>query len=259
MRPNPLRSRWASRQVAFGGWLTIPSSVTAEVLSAHDLDYIGIDMQHGLVGYQDSIPMLQALSLGSATPMVRVPENTPANISRALDAGAMGVIVPMVNTPEQCAAAVDASFYVPKGSRSYGPTRVGAVEGPDYFDAANDAVACVPMVETSEAMDNLEEIVSVPGIECAYVGPSDLAISMGMAPGTSDPAFFSVLDRFIAICDAHDVVPAIHATPATAQDRVERGFRMVTVVADLLVLRAGTATAIAQARGEQVHLGDPLY
>ncbi len=228
-------------------------------MSAQHLDYIGIDMQHGLVDYSDLVPMLQALTLGSATPVVRIAENTTANISRALDAGALGVIVPMVSSKADAEAAVASCFYLPKGRRSYGPTRALAVEGPDYYSQANDTVACIPMIETAEALDGLDEILAIDSIECVYVGPSDLAISLGLEPGTDHPAFFEALDTIVEGCRRHDVVPGIHATPATAADRFQRGFRMVTIVADLHALRAGVATAIAQGKGETVELGDSIY
>ena len=232
-----------------GGWLSVPSSVTAEVMAATDLDYLCIDMQHGLVDYSDSVSMLQALTLGTATPVVRVPENTPANISKALDAGAMAIIIPMVNSTLQCKAAVFSCFYAPEGSRSYGPTRVAAVEGSDYYARANGSVACIPMIETVEAMGDLDGILTVSGVEAVYVGPADLAISMGLQPGGAQPEFLAALDGIVEACNKHGVVPGIHATPTTTKDRVERGFRMITVVADLLALKGGVAAAITTARG----------
>jgi len=259
MRANPLRDKWASGQLAWGGWLTIPSSVTAEAMAAMALDYLCIDMQHGLVDYSDSVHMLQAITLGTATPLVRVPANTPDNIAKALDAGAMAIIVPMVNSRAQAESAVAACYYVPKGSRSYGPARVAAVEGPDYYAEANNAVACIPMIETVEALSNIDEILTVDGIEAIYVGPSDLAISMGHRPVTSHPDVTDAFDRIVAACGRHDVVPGIHATPSLAPDRAERGFRMITVVADLLALKAAAMTGIAQARGEITSIGESLY
>jgi len=239
--------------------MTIPSSVTAEVMAVHDLDYLCVDMQHGLVGYTNAVSMLQAVSLGSATPLVRVAENATSHISKALDAGAMGVIVPMVDTVAEAEAAVRACFYAPKGGRSYGPTRVAAVEGSDYFTSANQTVACIPMIETAQAVENLDAIASLDGVSAVYVGPADLAVSMGLPPGTDDPAFLEALAHVVTTCDEHGVVPGCHATPSTAADRVERGFRMVTVVADLQVLRAGSANAIARARGVELPTSDGLY
>ena len=259
MRANPLRDSWSAGRVACGGWLAIPSSVTAEIVAAADLDYLCVDMQHGLIDYSDSVHMLQALTLGEVTPTVRVPENSPSHISKALDAGAMAIIVPMVNSRQECQAAVDSCFYSPKGARSYGPTRAASVEGSDYYEIANDVIACIPMVETADAINDLDGILSIDGVDAIYVGPADLAISMGMAPGGAQPEFLAALDAIVAACQQHNVVPGIHATPSTASDRIDREFRMVTVVADLPVFSAGITASIALARGENASAHDSLY
>lgn len=249
MRPNPLRAKWAAGEPAIGGWLTIPSQLTAEVTAAADLDYLCIDMQHGLIDFSDVVQMLPALNLGGVTPIVRVPENSTANISTVLDAGAIGVIVPLVNSAEEAASVAAACRYPPAGERSYGATRAAAVEGPDYYDRANDDVVCIPMIETLEAIEDIDNILSIPGIDVAYVGPSDLSISMGYWPGTTAEPFLAMLDRIVAACNRHGVVPAIQASPATAADHLARGFRMVTVVTDILAYRVAVDLSIAQARG----------
>lgn len=259
MRPNPLRDRFAAREVALGGWLAIPSSLTAEAMAATDLDYICIDMQHGLVDYSDSVPMLQSLTLGTATPTVRVPENTPSHISKALDAGAMAIIVPMVNSREECVAAVESSFYAPKGGRSYGPTRAAAVEGADYYQQANSSISCIPMVETVAAMEDLDGILSVDGIDAIYVGPNDLRISMGLEPNSDTPEFVDALREIVAACERHDVVPGIHATPGTTQGRVDLGFRMVTVTADMAAMKQAIRQGISVARGNSDSNEESLY
>jgi 4-hydroxy-2-oxoheptanedioate aldolase len=213
MRRNPLRERFASGYVALGGWISIPGSITAEAMAATDLDYLCIDMQHGLVDYSDSVQILQALTLGTATPAVRVPENTPSHISKALDTGAMAIIIPMVNSTAECEAAVESCYYSPKGGRSFGPTRALWVEGSDYCERANDTISCIPMVETVAAVEAIDGIISVPGVEAIYVGPADLAISMGLAPGQAQPEFLEMLATIVEACTRHGVVPGIHATP----------------------------------------------
>jgi len=248
MRPNPLKDAFASGAQALGAWITTSSSISAEVAASAGYEYVCLDMQHGLMDYSDTVPMLQALTTGTATPVVRVPENHASHIGKALDAGAMGIIIPMVNTVAQCEAAVAACRYAPDGSRSYGPSRVIGVEGADYFQHANNDVSCIPMIETEEALTNLDDILAVPGVDAIYVGPADLAISQGLAPGTKEPAFLDALDAIVAACDRHGVVPGIHATPVTARDRLDRGFRMVTVTADLVALRAKLTDDLAFVR-----------
>lgn len=255
MRPNPLREAWSSGDVALGGWLTMPGGIGAEAMAGIGLDYVCIDMQHGLIGYPDSVTMLQVLSTGSSTAVVRVPENQFGHIGKALDAGAMAVIVPMVNTAVQCEAAVAAGRYAPIGTRSYGPTRVAPLEGADYFARANEDVAVIPMIETVEAIENLDAILSVPGVEAIYVGPADLSISMGLKPRNNDPKLLKALDTIVEACHRHNVIPGMHSNKETAQDRIERGFRMLTITTDLIALRTAIATDLETVRSTGT--GDP--
>lgn len=260
MRPNPLRDRWAAGEPAVGGWLSIPGQLIAEAMAAADLDYVCIDLQHGPIDFSDAVRMLPGLTLGGVTPIIRIPEYSVANISTALDAGAMGIIIPLVNSAEEAAAAASACRFPPRGQRSIGANRALLLEGSDYYARVDNEVACMPMIETLEAIEALDDILSVPGIDVAYVGPSDLAISMGYRPGTSEAPFLAMLDRIVAACNRHGVVPGIQATPATASDRLARGFRMVTVVSDLQAFRAAIDMAIADGSGiNQGRPYPPLY
>ena len=139
-------------------------------------------MQHGVIDYQVAVTMLLALSTGDCTPIVRVPWNEPGIIGKMLDAGAMGIIIPMVNSVDEARAAVAACRYAPVGARSYGPTRAAIYAGADYFAHANEQVACIPMIETKRALDDLDAILAVPGIDAVYVGPADLSITLGLPP-----------------------------------------------------------------------------
>ena len=147
-----LRDSWQAGETTLGGWLSVPSSVSAEYMARTDFDYVCIDMQHGAIDYVDAVPMIQAILLGGNRPVVRVPWNEPGIIGRVLDAGAEAVIIPMVNSVEEAEAAVRACRYHPEGSRSAGPTLAGPrAEGP-YHEWAADHVACIPMIESSEAV-----------------------------------------------------------------------------------------------------------
>jgi 4-hydroxy-2-oxoheptanedioate aldolase len=252
MRSNPFLDKIRSGEASVGLWLSVPSSITAEVAGRVGYDYVCIDMQHGLIDYSDSVPMLQALTLGGSTTTVRVPWNEPGIIGKVLDAGAMAVIVPMVNTAEDAANALASGKYAPAGSRSSGPIRVEPVEGPDYAVVANDHVQIIPMVETVEAVSNIDAILATPGVEAIYVGPNDLAVSMGFGRDCAEPEFLAQLDHIVARCNEHGVIAGIHCNPSTVTDRLERGFRMVTAQSELTAMRLGVIDALSIGRGADV-------
>lgn len=252
MRPNPMREKLLAGELAFGGWLKIPSTVSAEIMGMAGLDFVCIDLQHGMNDYSDALPMLQVLSSGDSTAVVRVPGNEPGVIGKVLDAGAMAVIVPMVNSRDECEVAVRATKYAPEGMRSYGPIRATVLEGSDYLERANTDVACIPMIETRQAVELLDEILSVVGVEIVFVGPSDLAVDMGYRPsptGSDEPEFLDALAEIVAACGRHDVVPGIYASARRAADRIGRGFRMISISDDLVSLHRAVASDVAEVRG----------
>lgn len=243
---NQLKDIWADGKVAHGGWLSIGHTMTAEVMGSIGFDYLCVDMQHGTADFNQAFSILQTLRSSSCTPIARVPWNEPGIIGRVLDAGAVGIIVPMVNSVEEAAAAVAACRYPPDGARSWGPIRAQRIHDGYSPASANAGVACIPMIETAQAVAALDEILQVPGIDAVYVGPADLSISYGQAPASdNDGPFAEALGRIVAACEANNVVPGIHTSPQYAQKRREQGFRMITVASDLLGLAAGAASMLA--------------
>ncbi len=174
---NPLREAWAEGRTAFGLWSAIPSSFSAELVAGTDVDYVCVDQQHGVVNYASMVPMLQAIEAAGATPITRVLSNDPFRIMKALDAGAWGVIVPLVNGAGEAARAMAACRYPPHGIRSYGPIRAASVIGSRNPEDLAGEVLCLVMVETREALENVEEIAATPRVDGIYIGPADLAIS----------------------------------------------------------------------------------
>jgi 4-hydroxy-2-oxoheptanedioate aldolase len=244
-----LQELWADGGVTFGGWLAIPSSVAAESAARVGFEYVCSDLQHGVVDYQQSVSMMQATLLGGSIPICRVPWNEPGIIGKMLDAGATGVIAPMINTRAEAEAMVRSCRYAPAGSRSFGPV-VASLRDKDYYANSKD-VAVIPMIETVEAMRNLDDILSTPGIDAVYVGPADLSVSLGLPPGNNDDRteFTDALHTIVAACRKHGVVPGMHSTGALASRRVEMGFQMITVAGDLLAMRTKMNEELAQARG----------
>ena len=145
----------------FNGWLQIPSSVSAEIMSNQPWDSLTIDMQHGLIDYSNAVPMLQSISTTDVTPMVKVNWNDPGQIMNILDAGSYGVICPIGSNKQDAEKFVQACMYPPEGYRSYGPMRGLIYGGSDYAKFANYEILKFAMIETREALDNLDEIMSV--------------------------------------------------------------------------------------------------
>ena len=252
-----LRAKWAAGDETLGLWLSVPSFVSAEITARVEVDYVCVDTQHGVIDEQTAASMIQAIELSGGTPIVRVPWNDPGIIGKTLDAGAHGVIVPMVNTRAEAEAVVRSARYAPDGGRSWGPVMVGMRHADNRAWAA-ETIAVIPMIETAQAIGNLDEILAVPGIDAIYVGPADLGVSLGLEPSGNDgnPVFDDALATIVEACRRHEIVPGIHATGPLTPLRRAQGFRMITVTSDGLALRAGYASELAAARETAASAGD---
>lgn len=239
MRENTIQTIWAAGGTVINGWLHIPSTWTAEVMAHQGWDSLTIDMQHGVADLNAAFQMMQAISTTATIPLVRVPWNEPGVIMRSLDLGAYGIICPMINTRAQCEAFVGACRYHPQGYRSLGPVRARIYGGPDYAERANDTILTIAMIETGEAMDNLDGILSVPGLDAIYIGPSDLGLSLfGSARADSeDPAFLEAIDTIMNAARRHNVKIGMHtASVAYARKMIARGAQFVTVLSDTALM-----------------------
>ncbi len=247
-----LHEVFSSGKAAVGGWCVIPSPFAAELMGLAGFDWVCIDMQHGLVGYDALVPMLQALDKTGTPAFVRVPWNQPDHIMKALDAGANGVIVPMVNSVEQARAAAGACRYPPDGYRSWGPIRAAFAK--DGFEPgwANRDVFCAVMIETAEALERVDDILSVPGIDAVYVGPNDLAVSNGWPPdgNVTRPEHAELVLKIRDACQRHNLIAGIHCGSIDAAKRWrQEGFRMLNVNSDAVFLRTN-AMAVIRGLGE---------
>ena len=251
MRENKIRTIWKQGGAVINGWLTIPNSLSAETMAHQGWDSLTVDQQHGMVDFQSAVTMLQAISTTGTMPLIRVPWLEPGIIMKSLDAGAYGIICPMINTRRDAEALVGACRYAPEGHRSFGPLRALMYAGPDYPKHANATVVVIAMIETQEALNNLEEILDVPGLDGIYIGPSDLALSLGGTPkpDQTDPKVVAAIDHILAAAKRHGVVPGIHCgSAAYASKMVDQGFQLVTVLSDNLLMAAGARQAVAALR-----------
>ncbi|WP_374677373.1 HpcH/HpaI aldolase/citrate lyase family protein [Piscinibacter sp.] len=251
MRENRLRTLWSEDKAAVNGWLAIANSFCAETMAHQGWDTLTIDLQHGVVDYQAMVGMLQAISTTATVPIVRVPWLEPGIIMKTLDAGAYGVICPMVNTREEAQRFVAYTSYAPKGTRSFGPVRALLYGGADYPAKANETIVRFAMIETAQALDNLDAILSVEGLDAIYIGPSDLSLALGCKPTFDDvePKVAQAIDHIVARAKAHGVVAGIHnGRSDVAKARIARGFRFVTVSSDARLIAAGSQQVLSEMR-----------
>jgi 4-hydroxy-2-oxoheptanedioate aldolase len=252
MRENRLRTLWAEGRAAVNGWLAIPSGFSAEVMAHQGWDSLTIDLQHGVIDYQAAVTMLTAISTTSTVPVIRVPWLEPGILMKSLDAGAYGVICPMVNTRDDAARLVAYTNYAPRGTRSFGPIRALLYAGADYPQHADRTIVRFAMIETAQALDNLDAILSVEGLDAIYIGPSDLSLALGCKPAFDevDPPVAAAIEHILERAKAHGVVAGIHnGSPEAARARVAKGFRFVTIGSDARLMAAGAQQVLASMRG----------
>ena len=213
-----------------------------------------VDMQHGAVGYEGMLAMLQAMRASHVVPMVRRAWNDPAVIMKALDAGAYGIICPMVNSAEQARAFVASLRYPPDGERSFGPTRVNFSVGSGYVQEANDEIVGFAMIETAQAYENISEILATPGLDGIYIGPADLTLGITngrLAPGfdRTEPEMVQVIQDVLQKAKSAGLYAGIHCGSATyAAQAIEQGFNFTTISNDVRILASGAATLISDVR-----------
>ena len=240
-----LRDRWRAGEPTFGAWCTIPNAWTAELAARSGHDWVTIDTQHGLIGYDAMLPMLQAVGSTGVTSFVRVWWNEPGAIMKALDAGAGGVIVPMINSADDARAAVGACRYPPDGYRSMGPVRARVV------NEGWRLPLCVVMIETVDAVNRADEILAVPGIDAVFIGPNDLAVSAGLESGYEGrhPEHRRMILAVVEAARSHGVTAGIMCgSPAVAHQWSRAGFQMLALQSDSQLLAGASARIVTEAR-----------
>ena len=251
MRPNPLIKLLKEDRAIVNGWLAIPNSFSAEVMAHQGWDSLTVDMQHGVSDYQNVITMFQAICTTSTAPLARVPWLEEGIIMRMLDAGAYGVICPMINKASDAERFAQACYYPPLGQRSFGPIRALFSLGADYPSHANDEILPIAMIETKEALDNLDDILRVDGIRMVYIGPSDLGNSLGRVPtfDQEDSIVLEAIDMILQKASEHGVAAGIHnGTPEYALRMIEKGFRFVTIGSDSRLMALAAKGALTKMR-----------
>jgi 2-keto-3-deoxy-L-rhamnonate aldolase RhmA len=247
---NELKSRVKSRlkdgKTALGVNLTVMHPDSIREVSNSGFDWVLFDLEHGPCTVETVNQMIQQISGSDASPIIRVVWDDRNAIKRALDTGAFGIIVPWVSTGEMAEEAVSYSKYPPAGLRGCGPGRAARAWGMttvDYIDVANEELLVAVQIEREEAIDNLEDIVTVDGVDATWIGPADLSLSMGLDVGGahSHPRVLEAMERVVEVCESAGVAPGIAAGGSAEyiNDLIQRGFRFILVQGDLGLLGLG--------------------
>jgi 4-hydroxy-2-oxoheptanedioate aldolase len=248
MTSSRLQEALAAKERIWGGWVVGPTVIGPEEFAASGYDYVGFDVQHGYLDDADVALMLRRLEHVPIATAVRLPSTDPAAIGRVLDAGADAVVIAMIESAEQAEAALAATRYPPAGVRSYGPLRASLGLDPAAIQARASVFA---MVETAKGLSALDEICAVPGLAGVYVGPADLAISLGYGPAEAwaNPTVRDAMARIGAMASAAGLTAGIHAgSGQRGKAMVPLGFRMITLASESQALRRGAAEHLKEAQ-----------
>ena len=251
MRANRLHELARAGTPIINAWLAIPSTYSAEVMGHQGFDSVTVDLQHGMIGFDAALPMLQALSATPAVPLVRVSKNDYALVMQLLDAGAYGVICPMISTREDAELFVSYCRYPPAGQRSFGPARGLLYGGGDYFQSADREILTIAMLETREAVAAADAIIATPGLDGIYIGPNDLCLAYGKPPQpeTTDTEVATIIgDLARRTRQAGKIAGIFCSSGEGASRRVGEGFNMVTPGNDVSLLVRSSKDALAKAR-----------
>jgi 4-hydroxy-2-oxoheptanedioate aldolase len=249
MTLSRLQEALAAKEQVWGGWVVGPTIIGPEEFAAAGYDYIGFDVQHGYLDDADVALLLRRLEHVPIATAVRLPSTDPAPIGRVLDAGADAVIIAMIESADQAAAAVAATRYAPAGVRSFGPLRASLGHDPAALEAR---VSVFAMIETAQGLSALEEICAVPGLTGVYVGPADLAISLGygLADACSHAEVRDAMVRIQKTASAAGVVAGIHAFGgARGKAMAQLGFQMISLASESQALRRGAIDHLNEATG----------
>ena len=243
MSREGLAARLRAGETLLGAWCSLPGPGAAEFLAAGGVDYVVLDLQHGLISEGDLPTLFPAIEARGVAPVARLLTNDAVAIGRVLDLGAHGIVVPNVDSAAEAASAVRATRYPPRGTRGFGPVRAGLTLGAD----ALEDVAVIVQIESTAAVECVEKIAQTEGIAALYVGPWDLSVSLGepVPPNLEGPVLALAIARVRAAADAAGLPAGVHTIRAIDAGRLgAAGWRLLNVVDDVTLLRDGVAAGV---------------
>ena len=241
--PNPILQTLNAGDACIGSWLNLASPLAAEIMAAAGFTWLVVDTEHTSFDMELVAHTFRAIEARGAIPLARTWDHDPVTIARLLDAGAWGLVLPHVSTPEQAESLARAMRYPPRGTRSVGSGRCLALH-PDYLSIANDQVLCIPQIEDLAGIENAEAIARVEGVDIGFLGPGDLAMSMGVTAG--HPDLESALQRFREGCTRAGKPCGIPTSDsASTRRRIAEGFLFIDLSNDLRFLETTASRILA--------------
>jgi 2-keto-3-deoxy-L-rhamnonate aldolase RhmA len=241
LKENALKRRLKAGETTSGSWLSVAHPTVAEVMGLGGFDWLAIDMEHGIVGIEAAQTLMQVLAATPAAPIIRVPWNEPVVVKQVLECSPMGVMFPQVNTADQAEAAVRAVRYPPQGIRGIGCQRAAGFGAwfDDYLQNANAQQLVIVQIEHTQALQNLESILNVEGIDVVFVGANDLSASMGLLGQPQHPEVQQAISNVLASSRRAGVAVGLMAADADdANRRFREGFQFVGIGHDVGLLSA---------------------
>ena len=251
MRKNVVKEKLQRGEPSIGTWVSTGNPLVAEVLAHTGFDWLTVDMEHNAIDLENLLACFYAITTTDTVPFVRVPWNDPQILKRVLDIGAYGVVVPNIKTPEEAEMAVQACRYAPEGFRGVGSLRGRLYGGPDYYEKANEEIAVVLMIEDVEGVRRIAEICNVPGVDALFIGPADLASSLGVPIGYDNPHpdHKAAVRQVLETGKRFNIPVGIHCADADEVNRrIEEGFLWMPIVSDARFLAAAAQSALEQVR-----------
>lgn len=251
MRSNYVRHKLKRGETSIGTWLSLPSTSAAGLMARTGFDWLTVDLEHTPTTFETAAATFAVVAASGKVPLARIPWNTVENIKRVLDTGAYGFLAPMVNTRSDAEAVVAAARFSPLGARSIGGQFHAAnfeTDAGTYYSRANEEILVIVMLESKQAVENADEILSVPGIDAFFIGPNDLHNSFGKPPAfeSDAPEFVAAIDHLLAMGKKHNVPAGIHVIDAAAaQRRMAQGFQFIAISSEagMMLAKAGETTA----------------
>ena len=250
MKVNLTRQKLVAGQPAFGFAVGLGSPIATEMLTGCGIDFVFVDNQHGSWGSDSTIAAVMAISTGAATPIARVACNDYTMVGRLLDEGCMGVVFPMIHTAEDAKTAADSVRLPPVGTRSWGWGRATRY-GDDYPDWINEQVLCIVQIESIQAVENAEAIMATPGVDGCWLGPGDMALSMGIDPrrAATDERHIAATERVLRACQNTGKAAGFACNSTQeARDRADKGWQFLTAGSDIGFILEGMADALETLR-----------